>query len=88
MTEKHYTELEKLQVMLSHWLQHNQSHAAEYEKWAEVARKAGHPDAAGHIEQALDLLDKADKTLQKALDCVGGPVSGHHHGHHHHHHND
>jgi len=34
MTEKHYSDLEKLQMLLTHWLQHNESHGSEYLEWA------------------------------------------------------
>ena len=84
MTEKNYSDIEKLQVLLTHWLQHNESHGAEYLKWAEVARQDGHATTAEFIEQAVDLLKKADESLEKALESVGGHSTGHHHPHHHH----
>jgi len=91
MTEKHYSDLEKLQVLLTHWLQHNKSHGSEYLKWAEVARQDGRATTAEFIEQAVALLKKADESLEKALDSVGGQ-SREEHGHHHHpkhnHHHD
>jgi hypothetical protein len=84
MTEKHYSDLEKLQVLLTHWLQHNESHGKEYLQWAEVARKSGHTSTAEFIERAVTLLKKADESLRKALESAGGPHGGHHHHHHHH----
>ena len=85
MTEKHYSDIEKLRVLITHWLQHNESHGAEYAKWADVARKAGQADTASYIEEAVNLLAQADKVFEKALASVGGPSSGHlHHQHHHH----
>ena len=86
MTEKHYSDLEKLQVLLSHWLQHNESHGEEYIKWAEVARKAGHETTAEFIEEAVVLLKKTDRSLEKAFESVGGASQEHKHEHHHHHH--
>ena len=83
MTEKHYSDLEKLQMLLTHWLQHNESHGSEYLKWAEVARQAGHEATAELIEQAVELLKKADVSLGKALESVGGSSHEHHHHHHH-----
>ena len=84
MTEKHYSDLEKLQMLLTHWLQHNESHGSEYLKWAEVARQAGHATTAEFIEQAVNRLNKADESLEKALESVGGPSQEHQHHHHHH----
>ena len=88
MTEKNYSDREKLQVLLGHWLQHNESHGKEYLRWAEKAREGGHAAAAGFIEQAVGLLRESDALLKKALETVGGPGPGHPHHHHHHHHND
>ena len=85
MTEKQYSDIEKLQLLISHWLQHNESHGAEYAKWAAAARQAGHPTTAEYIEQAIDLLAKADKAFEMALKSVGGPRKGHQHHQHHHH---
>ena len=84
MTEKKYSDVEKLKMLISHWLQHNADHGREYAKWAEVARKTGHATAAESIEKAVDLLAKADKAFEKALKSVGGPGKEHHHHHQHH----
>jgi len=84
MTEKNYSDLEKLQMLLTHWLQHNESHGSEYLKWAEVARQGGHATTAEFIEQAADFLKKADKSFEKALESVGGPSQEHQHHLHHH----
>ena len=83
MTEQKYSDIEKLRVLISHWLQHNESHGEEYAKWADVARKAGHADTAAYIEQAVSLLAQADREFEKALASVGGPTKEHHHHHHH-----
>jgi len=84
MTEKQYSDIEKLQMLITHWLKHNESHGREYAKWAAVARQTGHPAAADYIEEAAGLLAKADKAFEKALESVGGPHQGHQHQHHHH----
>jgi len=83
MTDKKYADIEKLQMLLSHWLQHNESHGKEYAKWAAIARQAGHSTTAEYIEQALELLAKADMAFAKALESVGGPGKAHQHHHHH-----
>ena len=83
MTEQKYSEIAKLQMLITHWLQHNESHGKEYAKWAAVARQAGYSSTAEYIEQAVDLLAKADKAFEKALESVGGKGTGHPHHHHH-----
>jgi hypothetical protein len=37
------TDLEKLRVLLPHWIEHNAEHAAEFRQWAE---RAGADDSA------------------------------------------
>jgi len=83
MNEKQYTDPEKLQMLLEHWLQHNKGHGTEYQKWAEVARQAGLSKTAELILQALASLEDADKALAKALASVGGPPKENQHHHHH-----
>ena len=46
------TTVEKLRILLPHWIEHNQSHAAEFRKWAASAR-------AEDSESLAALLDKA-----------------------------
>ena len=82
MTEKRYSDTEKLQMLLDHWLQHNKDHGAEYQKWAKVARQAGLSDTAELIEQAVASLKDADTALVKALASVGGPKKEQRHHHH------
>ena len=82
MTKKNYSDLEKLQLLLTHWLQHNKSHSLDYLKWADVARQGNHTKTAEFIEQAADFLKKSDKSLEKALASVGGPNQEHEHHQH------
>lgn len=77
------SDLEKLRILLPHWIEHNHSHAAEFGKWSEVAEKDGLPEVAQLINQAVSNLKEAGAALTEALDRIGGPVSGD--GHHHHH---
>ena len=83
MTEKKYSDVEKLQMLISHWLNHNVDHGSEYGKWAEVARQAGYVSTAEFIEEAVELLAKADKAFEKALESVGGSGKELHHQHPH-----
>ena len=78
--------VDKLRVLLPHWVEHNSSHKAEFVKWAAAARAEGLEDVAAYIEKAVAGLDEASHALSHALDKVGGPAAGHDHGDHHHHH--
>ena len=83
-------EMEKLKVLLAHWIEHNAGHEAECGKWAEYARNEGNEQVAGYIDGAVKAMEEADALLRKALEAAGGAVGEHHHGHHHHghHHHD
>ena len=81
MTEK--TELEKLRILLPHWIEHSHSHQEEFGKWADTAEKEGKTTAASEIKKALKSMADADAALKKALESLGGQMEGHHHHHHH-----
>jgi hypothetical protein len=77
------TEVDKLRVLLPHWIEHNQEHASDYARWADMAAAAGHQDVAEKIRSAIDRVRGASADLQRALDALGGPVvlPGHAHRH-------
>ena len=75
-------ELEKLQVLLPHWIEHNQGHAEECRKWAATA---GAGDVQSSLNTALEATELVTQHLDKALAAAGGPkADGDHHHHHHH----
>ena len=80
--KKELSELEKLRVLIPHWIEHSHSHQHEFEKWGAVAKNEGQDEAAEAIDKAMQKLVKADKYLRKALEALGGAMEGHH-GHHH-----
>ena len=74
-------ETDKLRILLPHWIEHNNSHIAEFTKWKAVAAESGKELAEG-IEEAISAMKKAGSSLETVLDKLGGPVDGHHHHHH------
>lgn len=69
---------DKLRILIPHWIEHNQEHAAEFRRWAEEAG-----DAAEDIRVAAEAMAQANMVLENALEKLGGPLE-----HHHHHHQD
>ncbi len=61
------TEREKLAILLPHWIEHNEEHAAEFRRWAEQAGPA-----RGDILRAAEALEKANDALRRALATLGG----------------
>jgi hypothetical protein len=85
----HKTTVDKLRVLLPHWVEHNQNHEAEFRKWAAASRAEGGEALAAILERAVASMAATDAILHEALQELGGPAGeGHHHHHHHHHHYD
>lgn len=76
-------DLEKVRVLLPHWIEHNAGHGEEFAKWAVQLDAAGEKDLATLLRQAETALREADSFLRSALEKSGGPLTGHEHHHHH-----
>jgi hypothetical protein len=63
-------EVEKLRVLIPHWIEHNQEHANEFRNWA---NQAG--DAYPEILSAADQMIQANASLKAALEKLGGPLA-------------
>ncbi len=74
-------ELEKLQVLLPHWIEHNQGHAEECRKWAD---QVGQEKVQSSLNGALEAMEQVSKYLNKALEAAGGSAVTEEHHHHHH----
>ncbi len=80
-------DLEKLRVMLPHWIDHNQGHAGEFGQWVEKLT-SDHPEVAQLLGHAVQSLQEAQSNLELALEKAGGPLKapgGHSHQHSHQH---
>ncbi len=77
---------DKLRVLLRHWIEHNDGHVEEFEKWRQTAASEGDDTIAAHIAAAIGEMKQANEALEKALKDAGGPLESHDEGHHHHHH--
>jgi len=60
-------EKKRLLVVIDHWIEHNESHMAEYRKWAQKAEELGLDVVKAEIEDAVKKLDQCNHSLQKAL---------------------
>ncbi len=83
--------VEKLRVILQHWIEHNKGHVEEFEKWRKTMTEEGKSSLAEHITEAVKMMATVNAHLGKALHEAGGPKTEkeedhHHHGHDHHHH--
>ncbi len=76
------TDIEKLRILLPHWIEHNQSHEEEFRKWEIISRENGFPETADLINTAIKHISDAGNALSRALDKIGGAAKGDHHHHH------
>ena len=82
-------DLEKLRVILPHWIEHNIGHGKEFASWADTLNAAGEEEIAQLLKKAEAFLQDADIALKEAFTRAGGEMSAggdHHHTHHHHEH--
>ena len=68
-------ELEKLRVLIPHWIEHNEEHADDYRRWAENVNEVN-----ADLLAAVDALKKVNQTLSVALEKLGGAKT-HPHSH-------
>lgn len=61
-------DMEKLSLLLSHWVEHNAEHASEFRAWADQARAAGKEHVAARIESAAGKMIAANADLAEAID--------------------
>ena len=68
--KKAKTDIEKLSILLPHWLHHNNDHIRDQEKWITLAEKAGLIDVADELRKAIDHSIKASHHLAQADLCL------------------
>jgi hypothetical protein len=68
------TDRDKLRMLIPHWIEHNSEHASEFHTWAGKV-----DEARGKILEAAAQLESVSRTLQLALDQLGGPLDVIHH---------
>ena len=60
-------DIDKFRVLIKHWIEHNVSHEAEFEKWARRARDAGLQEVSGDISAAAHSLREITDRLRDAM---------------------
>ena len=61
--------VDKLRVLIPHWIEHNDEHASEFLTWAAEAGKA-----EADILEAADYMSRLNQSLASALKKLGGPL--------------
>lgn len=60
-------EVEKLKILLEHWIEHNREHGGEFREWADKAKDIGEAVVEKDMLDAAEYMDKASESLLKAL---------------------
>jgi hypothetical protein len=63
---EHRTDIEKLKILLPHWLSHGNDHIRDQEKWIELAENAGRGDVAEELRKAIDHSRKVIQHIARA----------------------
>ena len=58
----------KLNILLSHWIEHNKEHAEEFTEWALKAKSNGKGEVHDHMMKAVQQMNGANKSLLAALE--------------------
>ncbi len=77
------SDVDKLRILMPHWIEHNHSHEAEYHKWAAIAREQGQVEVSELISKAISSMKEADKAIEQALQKIGGPSGANEQSHDH-----
>ena len=64
--------LTKLRILLPHWIEHNEEHAASFERWVAKARELGREETAQRIEEAVGRMAACNQALTAALEALEG----------------
>jgi hypothetical protein len=62
-------DIEKLRLLLPHWIEHNFEHANEFRTWASKASIA-----RNELLMAAEYFEKAGYVLEVGLEKLGGPI--------------
>lgn len=70
-------DMAKLRVLLPHWMEHNEEHAASFREWAARAQEHGQDAAAAAIATAAQRMEAVNAALEQALRALeGGQTRG------------
>ncbi len=59
-------ELEKLKILVEHWIEHNEEHIGKYKEWAEKL-KGERDDLAELIAESVRYFEKGNEKLAEIL---------------------
>jgi hypothetical protein len=64
------SELDKLQVLLKYWIDHNKEHGEEFLTWAGKAKELNEAGVEAGLVEASGCMTRANDFLQEALSLI------------------
>ncbi|MBP1908678.1 hypothetical protein [Methanolobus bombayensis] len=61
----------KLEHLIGHWIEHNDSHITSFNEWADKIQSAGYADLAEDIRGAAMKMDECSNLLETAKQKLG-----------------
>ncbi len=59
-------EVEKLKILVEHWIEHNEEHINKYKEWVEKL-KGDREDLANLIAESIEFFEKGNEKLSEVL---------------------
>jgi len=63
-------ELNKLNHLLNHWIDHNKDHVSNYNEWAEKAEALGEHTLSEVLRRIADESKKLEELFREAIDSI------------------
>lgn len=60
-------EIERLRILILHWIEHNKEHSQEYMRWAEKAKANNRRDLAAILNRLSAETERMNHLLDEAL---------------------
>ena len=64
-------DMQKLKVLLAHWMDHNREHAEAFHQWAQRAEECGSGEVASRLQTAAQEMKSLNERLRAARDLIG-----------------
>ena len=64
-------DMQKLKVLLAHWVEHNREHADAFRQWAQRAEEYGSEEVASTLQTAAQEMKSLNERLRATRDLLG-----------------
>lgn len=64
-------DMQKLKVLLAHWVEHNHEHAEAFHQWAQRAEEYGSGEVASRLQTAAQEMKSLNERLRATQDLLG-----------------